>query len=93
MNLTNFEQTNQITGGEFTSLQLSFSTADIERSIFFEDENIPASPTEPFAEGNIIVVHGEMFRLEKEGVPKETTPLTKGSGLFRIVNLAKKPEL
>lgn len=79
---------------QFTSLQLSYSTADIEQSIFYEPENKPiTTPSEPRGRAIILVVHGEMFTLEEKTVPQPSTPLTEESGLFQIIGIAEQPNL
>ena len=98
MLLKNLPPTNQNMGeNQFTSVQLSYSTADIEKSIFYEAEYKPINPVKPLGEGEeakIIVVHGEMFSLEeKKEFPQQSIPLTEKSGLFRIIDLAKESEI
>jgi hypothetical protein len=82
---------------QITSVQLSYSTADIEKSIFYEAEYTLINPAKPLGEvkeAKIIVVHGEMFSLEeKKEFPQQSIPLTEKSGLFRIIDLAKESEI
>lgn len=70
------------------SMQLSFSTADIERGLFFTAEYSPVQSGEPLGKATILVVHGEMFALE-EVAPQPAKPLSEESGLFRIVGLGE----
>jgi hypothetical protein len=85
-----FVDTNQnIRGPQFPSMQLSYSTADIERSVFYTPEYKRTEPSELPARATILVVHGDMFVLEEEAVPHPSAPLTEQSGLFRIIGLGK----
>ena len=90
MSKANLTWTNQdaITLG-IVSLQLSYSTADIERSIFYGAESSPLEPSQPVEKATLLVVHGEMFVLEEEKpIPQPSVPLTEESGLFWIVGSA-----
>ena len=89
MPLSSLAQTNlDMPGSQFTSLQLSYSTADIEKSVFYGLESNPAGVGEPVEETFIMVVNGEMYVLEEGDIPRPSVPLTEESGLFRIVGLA-----
>lgn len=79
-------QTNlNVSAHGFISMQLSYSTADIEKSIFYAPEYTIMSPSEPLGKATILVVHGEMFSLEEAPAPVPSVPLTEQSGLFRII--------
>ncbi len=71
----------------FISLQLSYSTADIEGSLFFAPEYTPPGPSEPTSEVTLLVVHGDLYALEEGPFPQPSVPLTEESGVFRIVGL------
>ena len=71
---------------EFLSLQLSFSTADIEKSLFYTPEYTPIRDSEPTGKVTLLVVHGEVHPL-KEDIPRDSIPLTEEAGLFRIEDL------
>ena len=87
----NLRLTNQSTGEyQFTSLQLSYSTADIERAIFYQPKHTPIDLGEPIGEVKIMVIHGDMFTLEEGPIPQRSIPLTERSGLFRIIELAEE---
>jgi hypothetical protein len=74
----------------FHSLQLSYTTADIEKSLFYGAESIASVPSKSSEPVAILVVHGEMFVLEPGELPHPAPPLTEQSGLFRLVGLAEK---
>lgn len=78
--------TNLAGASQFVTMQLSFSTADIEQSLFFEAEHAPMRVGEPLGRATILVVHGDMFAVE-DTEPKPSNPLTEESGLFRIIGL------
>lgn len=67
-------------------MQLSYSTADIEKTIFHQPEFSPVTPQQPLGDVTILVVHGEMYALEGGPFPQPAVPLTEESGLFRIIN-------
>lgn len=71
-------------------IQLSYSTADIEESIFHTDKYAPLTANQPISNMVILTVHGELFVLQEEA-PKESIPLTEKSGLFQIVGLDQQP--
>ena len=83
-------QTNQVVVDEFGPLPLSYSTADIEKSIFYKPEYTPPNIGEPIGEAKIMVVHGMVFRLEEGPIPQASIPLTEESGLFKIIKLAEE---
>ena len=91
----NSAQTNlNVSNQQFISLQLSYSTADIEQNIFKEPEHKPIiAPGEPFGKATLLVVHGDMFALEENPIPEPSTPLTEESGLFRIIGLREQVNL
>jgi hypothetical protein len=68
------------------SMQLSFSTADVENSIFYTAEYTPLIASQPLGNVTLLAVHGDFFILQEEA-PKESIPFTEKSGLFRIVGL------
>ena len=70
--------------------QLSQSTDDIERNLFFEGDKTALLPMPPPNKGTILVVLGDMFTLEEEATHPQPVPLTEQSGLFRIINLANR---
>ena len=83
--------TNQTMGEyQLISLQLSYSTADIEKSIFYEAEHTPFNIGQAFGEAKIMVIHGDVFNLEEGPIPQSSIPLTEKSGLFRIIKLAEE---
>lgn len=83
--------TNQTMGEyQLISLQLSYSTADIEKSVFYESEYTPIRIGQPFGEAKMMVIHGDVFTLEEGSILQPSTPLTEKSGLFKIVKLAEE---
>jgi hypothetical protein len=83
---TQATQTNAI-HDQFVSLQLSYSTADVEKSVFNTPIFAPVTVSEPVGATKLIVVHGDIFVLEQQSIPKGSKPLTEESGLFQIVGL------
>lgn len=83
------DQTNQVIIDQFRSSPLSYSTADIERSIFYEPKYTPPNLDEPIGEAKMMVIHGVVFGLEEESVPQGSIPLTEKSGLFKIIKSAE----
>jgi hypothetical protein len=73
-------------------MQLTYSTADIEKGIFFGAEGPAPQPVEPLGAATILVVHGEMFQLEDAAIPQPAVPLTEHSGLFRLTARANQPQ-
>jgi hypothetical protein len=71
---------------QFVAMQLSFSTADIEKSVFYSTEYTPIKVNEPTGNIMMLAVNGELFVLE-ESTPQRSIPLTEESGLFRIIGL------
>jgi len=71
---------------QFIAMQLSFSTADIEKSVFYTTEYTPIKANEPIGNIMMLAVNGELFVLE-EATPQQSIPLTEESGLFRIMGL------
>jgi len=59
--------------------QLVFSTADIERGLF-HDPQFPSGL--PPTTKQLLVVHGEYFRLLPTGSPTGSVPFTPGSALL-----------
>jgi len=54
---------------EYRSVQLSYSTADIERSLFFGDQHEEERPTPSAGEVILLVIHGEYHQLVDEAPP------------------------
>jgi hypothetical protein len=75
---------------QYIEMQLSYSTADIENSIFFDSKYAPVQVNEPAENLMMLSVNGELIVLE-EASPQRSIPLDKGSGLFRIVGLDQQP--
>jgi len=86
MSTTQTIQTNAM-NTQFVSMQLSYSTADIEKSIFYTAEYTPLQINEPTGNTTLIVVHGEVFVLEESSIPQQSVPLTEEAGLFQIIGL------
>jgi hypothetical protein len=65
-------------------MQLSYSTADVERNIFFAGVNEPINTSEPVGDITFLVVNGEPFTVI-EDYPKRSIPFSLESGLFRLI--------
>lgn len=90
--MKNLALTNQTMGEyQLISLQLSYSTADIEKSIFYEPEHTPFNVGQAFGEAKLMVIHGDVFSLEEGPIPQSSIPLTEKSGLFKIIKLVENP--
>ena len=65
--------------------QLTFSTADIERAVFYGGESPFAMPR-PIAPGpvTLVLVAGELRPLEQSQTPPGAVPFTPASSLFRL---------
>jgi hypothetical protein len=73
------------------SVQMSFSTADIERTMFFDQEiATPVGAGESIEPTSVLVVHGDMFTLEQSDLPGSAARLAPSSGLFRIAGLEQE---
>lgn len=72
-------------GENFESIQLSYSTAEVEKTIFFAPEFAPEGTPKHLVGPPLIVVHGEFFKLEEGNYPQPAIPLTEESGLFRLI--------
>ncbi len=79
-----------VPGHGLISMQLSYSTADIEKSVFYEPEFSPIMPVQPLGNATILVVHGEMFVLEEGAIPQPAVRLTEQSGLFRVIETTEQ---
>jgi predicted SpoU family rRNA methylase len=71
-------------------MQLSFSTADVENSIFHTAEYSPPIVNQPIGNVTLLAVHGDFFVLQDDA-PQESIPFTEKSELFRIVGLDQQP--
>jgi hypothetical protein len=83
-----YTQNSNSVSTDFLEMQLSYSTADIEKSIFYTAEAPTQSPEAPDQPAMMLVVNGEIFQLEESRQP-EGTPLQDASGLFRIVGIVE----
>lgn len=77
---------------QLTQIQLSYSTADIEKTIFFTPQYTPIPSREAIENATILIVHGDMFVLQEESFPQPSVPLTEQSGLFRIIGLVRESQ-
>jgi hypothetical protein len=68
-----------------TSYQLSFSTADIERNLFYTPSYSPVQSNNLVEKTTIMVVGGEEYNLDENNAPAESIPLTAESGIFHLV--------
>ncbi len=73
------------------AFQLSYSTADIEQSVFYGSVHELTNPVVPHESITLLVVNSEFFVLEEKPIPQPAIPLTEEAGLFKIVGIADKP--
>lgn len=69
------------------SVQLSFSTADIQQSIFFDEQSAQQVPSDAEASDApqfFLVVNGEYVALDDADLPDRYVAITEESGLFNI---------
>jgi len=79
------EPRNSPTQPSYLAMQLSFSTADIERSVFYEPEHAVTTPAEPLGDAVLLVVHGEMAQLDlSAALPQPAVPLSPEAGLLHL---------
>jgi hypothetical protein len=83
-------QVNSATHGRLISFQLSFTTADVERSVFHGTE-APIESQQQVAPATILLVHGDFYALEEQASLPEA-PLTEGSGIFHLVDLVNREQ-
>jgi hypothetical protein len=68
-------------------MQLSYSTADIERSVFYGQNTHPVNVSEPVRGATLILIDGEYYLLN-QGTPPPAQPLTDQSGIIRFIGAA-----
>ena len=73
---------------EFTSIQISYSTADVEKDIFFAEVCEPNSNNVPLGDITFLVVNEKPFALIDEISP-EAIPFSEKSGLFFLADPEK----
>jgi hypothetical protein len=78
------EQTNLRGDNPFVFGEFSYSTADIERSVFYGAEHAPLPQGSPVGAAKYIVVNSEMFLLEEDTSPPAWQAFTRESGLFGL---------
>lgn len=71
---------------EFISFQLSYSTAEIEKSIFFSKMTPERPLSLPSGSATMLIVDGNLFPLEDIDLPS-SIPLTEKAGAFKIMGL------
>lgn len=72
---------------QFVYSQLSYSTVDIEKSVFFDEKFAPVKQEQELEKTTIVVVNGEVYELKDEPYPSPAVPLTEEAGIFRIMGL------
>jgi hypothetical protein len=70
---------------EFSSLQLSYSTADIEESLFFGSTQHLPTPAPQLGQITLLVVNGALMSLEEGAYPGLAAPFGEHSGLLRLI--------
>jgi hypothetical protein len=71
---------------QLITFQLYFSTADVERSIFFAGENNPDLILDQIPDTTILIIHGNPYVLIEE-TPQQAIPLTAEAGIFRPLDI------
>lgn len=61
-------------GYQFVSLQLSYSTAEIGRTIFFGPIHTTIEMGEQIGKATVLVVQGDISELEEQASPGQSTP-------------------
>lgn len=71
----------------FVAVQLSYSTADIEQSVFFGSTRGEEPPQARHSLGvaTLLAVNGELFALDDQTTPTAWPPLSEHSGLIQLV--------
>jgi hypothetical protein len=62
----------------------SYSTADVERAVFYGQVRALDVPSPATGAATLLVVNGEFFELSEEASPMPWNPLTPDSGLFGL---------
>lgn len=81
--MINYSGGSSLAGIDLVSIQLSYSTADVESFRFFGERGEAQAPTPGGLPENLIVVHGEYVRLDKGDFPDDTPGLTEEAGILR----------
>lgn len=81
--------TAKITGDfvEFPPELYSYSTAKIEKTIFFGETKKEQGPAEDFENAQLLVVNGEMYQLIDNAPPELPIPPSSRPALVDILNL------
>lgn len=76
------------------SMQLSYSTADIQQSIFFGAKHQVYGQALGGSLGvaTLLVVNGDMFVLDEQTTPGQWPPLAPNAGLIQLVAQAPEAE-
>ena len=76
-----------VTGGAvgWVSVQLSYSTADIENAVFFGSTHETTPALAPLGTATLLAVNGEMFALDDQTTPTQWPALTEHAGLIQLV--------
>lgn len=81
-----------INGLDFISIQMTFSTADMEQRPTIADNYNQPQKTEPIVEPSVtwLAIHGDYFELKNKAL-ESAIPFTEESKLFEIINLVGEP--
>jgi hypothetical protein len=73
----------------FISMQISYSTADVEKSLFTGTASVALENPSPSGNIELLVVDGDVFILQ-ESSPEDAVPLTPGAGITGLVAIDKQ---
>lgn len=91
MNLN--RETTNIGQPGFTTFLLSYSTADIEKNIFFGEIQEQRDPYASVGRITIRVVHGEIYELSDQAIPVSANPLSDQSAIFSFIGINNQENL
>lgn len=69
---------------DFTSVQISYSTADVERSLFTGTASVALENQPPSGNMELVVVDGNVYLLQ-EASPENAIPMTPTAGINGLV--------
>ena len=77
--------TNQASGAPLIESQITYSTADVERAVFYGEAHERPSAPEIFPATTIMVVAGDLYLLDTETIPPGT-PIPPESGVAGLAD-------
>lgn len=88
MELSHSVQTNLVSS-DFITMQLSYSTADLQQCVFYGNESEAAAKAAPTGKVTFVVIHGEVHPLV-DAAPDLSIPFTADAGLLKMVGIDKQ---